>query len=96
MEDKIVIYQTSDGETSIDVKLENETVWLTQRQMAELFQTTSQNVTLHIKNLYEEKELEESSTCKDFLQVHQEGTRSVKRNRKILQSRCYYQCRLQS
>ncbi len=83
MEDKIVIYQTSDGETSIDVKLENETVWLTQRQMAELFQTTSQNVTLHIKNLYEEKELEESSTCKDFLQVHQEGTRSVKRNRKF-------------
>jgi len=51
MKNEIIIYQTQDGQTKIDVRLENETVWLTQNQMAELFQTTKQNVSLHIKNI---------------------------------------------
>lgn len=80
---EILMYQTDDGETKIEVKIEDETVWLTQAQMAELFQTTPQNITLHIKNIYEEAELEELSTCKDYLQVRQEGNRTVKRKTKI-------------
>ena len=56
-ENKIIIYQTEDGQTQIDVRLENETVWLTQAQMVELFQTTKQNVSLHLNNLYKEGEL---------------------------------------
>ena len=57
MENEIIIYQTQDGQTKIDVRIENETVWLTQNQMAELFQTTKQNISLHIKNIFEEGEL---------------------------------------
>lgn len=81
-QDKIVIYQTEDGQTQIDVRLENETVWLTQAQMAELFQKTSQNITMHIRNAYKEGELEENATCKEFLQVQQEGNRVVSRRLK--------------
>lgn len=77
---EIIIYQTSDGNTQLDVKLDNETVWLSQAQMAELFETTPQNITLHIGNVYEDGELEQISTCKDFLQVRQEGNRDVQRN----------------
>lgn len=77
---EIIIYQTSDGNTQLDVKLDNETVWLSQAQMAELFETTPQNITLHIGNVYEDGELEQISTCKDFLQVRQEGNRNVQRN----------------
>ena len=77
---QIVIYQTPDGVTNLDVKLDNETVWLSQAQMAELFQTTPQNITLHIGNVYSEGELEKNPTCKDFLQVRKEGTRNVQRN----------------
>ena len=77
---QIVIYQTESGQTKIDVRLENETVWLTQKSMAELFQTTPQNITLHLKNIFEEEELQENATCKDFLQVQQEGNRMVERN----------------
>ena len=62
---------------------DNETVWLTQAQMAELFQTTPQNITIHISNVYNEGELEEESTCKDFLQVQNEGGRNVNRNKKF-------------
>ena len=76
---KIVIYQTPDGKTQIDVRLENETVWLTQAQMAELFEKTPQNITIHIGNAYKEGELERESTCKEYLQVQQEGKRSVSR-----------------
>ena len=65
----LLIYQTEDGKTKIDVRLENETVWMTQKAIAELYQTTPQNITLHIKNIYEEGELEENSTCKNYLQV---------------------------
>lgn len=80
MENEIIIYQTQDGQTKIDVRLENETVWLTQTQMAELFQTTKQNVSSHIKNIFEEGELSENSTVKDYLTVQQEGNRKVSRN----------------
>ncbi|MBP1926922.1 hypothetical protein J2Z76_002794 [Sedimentibacter acidaminivorans] len=82
MENKtdILIYQLEDGKTKIDVRLENETVWMTQKAIAELYQTTPQNITLHIKNIYEEGELEENSTCKNYLQVQTEGNRTVQRN----------------
>lgn len=80
MENEIIIYQTQDGQTKIDVRLENETVWLTQNQMAELFQTTKQNISSHIKNIFEEGELSENSTVKDYLTVQQEGNRKVSRN----------------
>ncbi len=76
----LLIYQTEDGKTKIDVRLENETVWMTQKAIAELYQTTPQNITLHIKNIYEEGELEENSTCKNYLQVQTEGNRTVQRN----------------
>ena len=77
---QIIIYQTENGQTKIDVKLENETVWLTKKLMAELFQTTPQNITIHLKNIFEEGELQEDATCKDFLQVQQEGNRIVENN----------------
>lgn len=77
--DKIIIYQTEDGQTQIDVRLENETVWLTQAQMVELFQTTKQNVSLHLNNLYKEGELKKEGTVKEYLTVQQEGKRKVSR-----------------
>jgi len=76
---QIIIYQTEDGQTQVDVRLENETVWLTQAQMAELFEKTPQNITMHIGNAYKEGELEKESTCKEYLQVQQEGKRKVSR-----------------
>ena len=76
---KIVIYQTEDGQTQIDVRLENETVWLTQAQMVELFQTTKQNVSLHVGNVYKEGELEQEATVKEYLTVQNEGNRKVTR-----------------
>ncbi len=78
-----IMYTTVDGKTKIDVKFDNDTVWLTQAQMSELFETSPQNITMHIGNVYAEGELEESSTCKDFLQVQQEGNRRVSRNKKF-------------
>lgn len=82
-ENKIVIYQSEDGQTQIDVRLENDTVWLTQAQMAELFQKTPQNITMHIRNAYNEGELDKESTCKEFLQVQTEGKRQVARIQKF-------------
>ena len=81
MEEKnnIVIYQLEDGKTKIDVKLDGETVWLSQQQMAELYDTTKQNISLHIKNIFNEEELDEDSTVKEFLIVQKEGSRSVER-----------------
>jgi hypothetical protein len=79
-ETPLIMYQTEDEKTKIEVRMEDETVWLSQSQLAELFQTTSQNITLHIKNLYNEKELDENTTCKNYLQVRHEGTRNVRRN----------------
>ena len=75
----IIIYQTDDGNTKIDVKLEDETVWLTQQQMAELFKTSRTNIINHINNIYIEGELEEISTCRNFIQTRQEGNRMVSR-----------------
>lgn len=75
----ILLYQTQDGHTRIDVRLQDETVWLTQAQMAELFQTTKQNVSLHIKNVFDEGELLEKATVKDCLTVQKEGNRHVSR-----------------
>lgn len=76
----LILYQTEDGRTRIQCRFEDETVWLTQALMAELFQTTPQNVTLHLKAIYAEGELSEAATCKDFLQVRPEGGRTVSRN----------------
>ena len=76
---EILIYQTEDGLTKLDVRMEDETVWLTQQQMAELFQTSRTNVVDHIKNIYEEGELGENSTCRKFRQVRKEGNRQVTR-----------------
>ncbi len=78
---QIIIYQTESGEIKLDIRFQDETVWLTQKLMAELFQTTPQNITIHLKNIFEEGELEEKATCKDFLQVQIEGDREVKRKR---------------
>lgn len=75
----IVIYQSNDGLTKIDVKFEAETVWLTQQQMAELYKTSRTNVVEHIKHIYEEGEPDESSTCRNFRQVQTEGKRQVTR-----------------
>ena len=78
-ESELVLYQTEDNRTRIEVRLENETVWLTQNQMAELFQTSQQNVSLHIQNIYAEGELQPEATHKEFLSVRQEGNRNVQR-----------------
>lgn len=77
---KIVIYQTKDGKTSIDVKLENETVWLNQAQMAELFQTDRTSIVKHVNNIYKSEELEKDSTCAKIAQVQMEGNRTIKRH----------------
>ncbi|WP_288952121.1 virulence protein RhuM/Fic/DOC family protein [uncultured Prevotella sp.] len=79
LNDKIIIYQSEDGKTQLDVKLEGETVWLTQAQMVELFQTSKQNVSLHINNIYKEGELEKEATVKDYLTVQSEGARTIHR-----------------
>jgi len=76
---KLLIYQTEDGNIKLQARLENETIWLTQQMIAELFQTTIPNVSMHIKNIYEEKELLAEATIQDFLTVHREGSRDVQR-----------------
>lgn len=76
---EILLYASEDGVTRVDVRLEGETVWLTQPQIAEVFGTSRQNIDQHIRNVYEEGELEEQATCKKFLQVRQEGSRQVRR-----------------
>ena len=63
---EIILYQTEDGRTRIQCRFENETLWLTQALIAELFQTTAQNVTLHLKAIFAEGELSEAATCKDY------------------------------
>jgi hypothetical protein len=76
---EIIIYQTEDGLTNIEVKIQDETVWLTQQQMADLFRTSRTNVVEHIKHIYDEGELDEHSTCRKFRQVRKEGNREVSR-----------------
>jgi hypothetical protein len=76
---EVIIYQNGESEVSLNVRLEDENVWLTKQQMAELFQTARTNVVEHIKHIYEEGELDELSTCRKFRQVQTEGTRNVER-----------------
>ena len=76
---KIEIYQTEDGKIQLDVRLENETVWLSQAQMAELFQTDRTSIVRHINNIYKTEELQRESTCAKITQVQIEGSRTVSR-----------------
>jgi len=76
---EILIYQSDDGLTNIEVKVQEETVWLTLQQMADLFQTSRTNVVEHVKNIYDESELDKESTCRNFRQVRKEGNREVAR-----------------
>lgn len=80
---EIIIYRTADGETRLEVRMESDSVWLTQAQMAELFQTTPQNITMHTNHVFREGELEKEATCKRSLQVRQEGTRTIRRIQNI-------------
>ncbi|MFO8055734.1 MAG: hypothetical protein R6V10_00365 [bacterium] len=73
----ILIYRTEDGKTRVEVLLNNENVWMTQAALAELYQTTPQNITLHVNAIYKDRELKKESTCKEFLQVRREGKRWV-------------------
>ena len=75
----VILYQADDGRIRIDVRFDGETVWLTQQLMADLFQTTQQNISLHLQNIYEEGELQREATHKESLSVRQEGTRQVQR-----------------
>jgi prophage maintenance system killer protein len=78
MENKIEIYSSSAG-IEINIVVKNDSVWATQKQMAEIFETTPQNVTLHLKKVYKDGEIDEISTCKEYLQVQTEGKRKVQR-----------------
>lgn len=80
---QILIYRSESGETKIEVRLQDETVWLTQRGMAELFQTSVPNINLHLGNIFEEGELDPGATIKDFLIVQKEGSREVSRTSKF-------------
>ena len=83
MENQIIRYQSEDESTSLEVRVEDETVWLTQAQMVELFQSTKQNISLHINNVYKENELVFDSTVKEYLTVQTEGMRTVNRKLKF-------------
>lgn len=76
---ELILYQTEDGQTRIEIHLQDETVWMSQLAMAELFQTSVPNINIHLKNVYDEKELTEEATIKDYLIVRQEGSREVQR-----------------
>ena len=80
LNNQIIIYQTEDGQTQVDVRMENETVWLTQAQMAELFETDRTSIVRHINNIYKEEELDRDSTCAKIAQVQVEDKRTVKRS----------------
>ena len=80
---RILIYQNEKGDTKIDVYFEEDTIWMTQRSMAELYQVTPQNITTHIKHIYEDGELDQRATCKSYLQVQMEGNRQICRDTKF-------------
>jgi hypothetical protein len=80
---QLLIYESPSGDIKIDVRLDNETVWLTQKLMAELFQTSVPNINMHLKSIYEDGELRESATIKDFLIVQKEGDREIGRKQKF-------------
>jgi len=77
---EIIVYQSEGDGDHIQVRIEGETVWMTQNQMAALYQTTKQNVSLHVKNIYEEGELSPKATVKEYLTVRTEGNRTVRRS----------------
>ncbi len=79
-DNEIIFFNSNDGQVKIDVLYADENIWLTQKKMAELFETTTQNITLHLKHIYEDKELNKDATCKDYLQVQKEGIRAISRN----------------
>lgn len=79
-ENRVIIYQDEDGVTKVSVRLEENDIWLTQNQIAELYDTTQQNISAHIENIYSDGELEHNATNKKFLLVRTEGKRQVKRN----------------
>jgi hypothetical protein len=79
---EVLFYQTEDGQSRISVRLDGDTAWMTQADMANLFQTTPQNITIHIRGIYEDEELLEEATCKEYLQVRSEGERTVQRQLK--------------
>ncbi|MCI8364843.1 MAG: hypothetical protein HFG34_07815 [Eubacterium sp.] len=78
----ILIYQTEKGDTRIDVFFQNDDIWMSQSALAKLYNTTPQNITTHIRNIYADGELDEISTCKEFLQVQTEGNRQIRRKKK--------------
>ena len=78
-DNNIVIYQSEDGKVHLDVVYNEETMWLTQQQLCELYQTSRTNVVEHIKHIYEDGELQEIATCRKFRQVRLEGNRNVER-----------------
>jgi hypothetical protein len=82
-QNNFILYTTPEGAVKLNVLLENETIWLTQKAMGILFDTTPQNITIHLKNIFESGELDLVSTCKDYLQVQIEGNREVSRNQKM-------------
>lgn len=79
-EQQILLYQTKEGDVSFEVRLGDDSVWLTQNEMAQLFETTQKNITMHLKNVYAHEELSEMATSKNFLLVRSEGKRQVKRS----------------
>lgn len=83
VQSRLLLYRTEDGRARVEIRLQDETVWMTQAAMAELYQTTPQNITLHLKTIYQEGELDPQATCKEFLQVQSKGPRRVSRNRKF-------------
>ena len=76
---RILLYTSPDGQVQLDIRMQDDTLWMTQQMMAELFQTTVQNIIMHVGNIYKEAELQREGTCKDFLQVRKEGLRNVRR-----------------
>src|SRR3989338_3549209 len=79
---EIILYKAKQG-PQVEVRLEGETIWATQAQIADVFNTTPQNITLHLRNIYKEKELQEKQTCKESLQVQIEGIKNVKRSLRL-------------
>jgi hypothetical protein len=77
---EFILYTTEDGKSRVECRFENETIWLSQALIAELFETTPQNITLHLKALVEDGEIDPEATCKDYLQVRSEGRRVRVRN----------------
>lgn len=79
---EVLLYTTEDGRTRVECRFEDETIWLSQALMAELFQTSTQNINLHLRSIYEDGEASEEATCKNYLQVQIEGEREVRRSLK--------------